>query len=152
MALTLCLLALKAKRPPGARFVVWPRMDQKTCAKCVLAAGLELVPVPLALPAGRDSPAADLAAIEAAIAACGGPDAVVAVLTTTSCFAPRAPDDVVGVAKLAARLGVGHIINNAYGVQAETLCAAVCAAWRRGRVDAVVQVGGQGGAKGRLKG
>jgi O-phospho-L-seryl-tRNASec:L-selenocysteinyl-tRNA synthase len=51
----------------------------------------------------------------------------------------RASDDVVGVAKLCARLGVPHVINNAYGVQARGLCAMVSAAARRGRVDAVVQ-------------
>ena len=49
--MTLALLALKARRPPSARYVVWPRMDQKTCAKAVSAAGLELVPVPLSLQA-----------------------------------------------------------------------------------------------------
>jgi hypothetical protein len=43
------------------------------------------------------------------------------------------------VARLCARLGVPHIINNAYGVQCRALCAAITAAARRGRVDAVVQ-------------
>ena len=68
-----------------------------------------------------------------------GADTIACVLTTTSCFAPRASDDVVAVARLCAAAGVGHIINNAYGVQSAALCAAVAAAWRRGRVDAVVQ-------------
>ena len=35
--------------------------------------------------------------------------------------------------------GIGHIINNAYGVQSATLCRLITSAWRRGRVDAVVQ-------------
>ena len=35
--------------------------------------------------------------------------------------------------------GIGHIINNAYGVQSAALCAAVTAAGRRGRLDAFVQ-------------
>jgi O-phospho-L-seryl-tRNASec:L-selenocysteinyl-tRNA synthase len=68
-----------------------------------------------------------------------GADAIVCVISTTSCFAPRAADDVVGIAKVAEATGVGHIINNAYGVQSAAICAAVTAAWRRGRVDAVVQ-------------
>lgn len=42
---------------------------------------------------------------------------VACVVTTTSCFAPRAADDVVAVAKLCQAAGVAHIINNAYGVQ-----------------------------------
>lgn len=40
---------------------------------------------------------------------------------------------------MCAKLDVGHVINNAYGVQAAPLCKAVSQAWRRGRVDAVVQ-------------
>ena len=52
---------------------------------------------------------------------------VVCVLTTTSCFAPRGADDVVGVAKLCTALGVGHVVNNAYGVQSSRLCKLVSA-------------------------
>ena len=46
-----------------------------------------------------------------------GADTIVAVLSTTSCFAPRAGDDVIQIAKLCRNLNIGHIINNAYGVQ-----------------------------------
>ena len=35
MALTLVLLALK-QRKPSATKVIWPRIDQKTCVKCVM--------------------------------------------------------------------------------------------------------------------
>ena len=51
----------------------------------------------------------------------------------------RAADDVVAIAQVCARLDVPHIINNAYGVQSAALCAAITAAHRRGRVDALVQ-------------
>jgi O-phospho-L-seryl-tRNASec:L-selenocysteinyl-tRNA synthase len=136
MALTLTLLAL-AKQRPGARVVVWPRCDQKTCVKAVLAAGLQLVVVPNALEG--DQVRTDVAAVEAAIAAAGGADAVVCVLSTTSCFAPRGADRVVDLARLCTRLGCGHVVNNAYGVQSAALCAALTAACRRGRVDAIVQ-------------
>ena len=43
MTLTLVLLAMKSKRPKTANKVVWCRLDQKTCVKAVLSAGLELV-------------------------------------------------------------------------------------------------------------
>lgn len=42
---------------------------------------------------------------------------VLCVLTTTSCFAPRAADDVEAVARLCKQHHVAHVINNAYGVQ-----------------------------------
>ena len=48
-----------------------------------------------------------------------GAQSIVAILSTTSCFAPRAGDDVVEIAKLCRELDLGHIVNNAYGVQAK---------------------------------
>lgn len=38
MSLVLCLLTLKQERP-GAKFVLWSRIDQKACFKCILTAG-----------------------------------------------------------------------------------------------------------------
>jgi O-phospho-L-seryl-tRNASec:L-selenocysteinyl-tRNA synthase len=40
---------------------------------------------------------------------------------------------------MCQRLEIPHVINNAYGIQAKKLCAAITSAWRKGRVDAVVQ-------------
>lgn len=136
MALTSTLLALRTCRPVGARYVIWPRIDQKTCLKCITAAGFTPIVVPMRLEG--DQLVTDMAAIEAKMEHVG-PDAVACVLTTTSCFAPRSPDDIVAVAKLCDRVGVPHVVNNAYGVQSAALCAQVTAAWRKGRVDAVVQ-------------
>ena len=45
----------------------------------------------------------------------GGPEEILAVVTTTSCFAPRAADDVPAVAEICGRLAVPHVVNNAYG-------------------------------------
>eukprot|EP00798_Chlamydomonas_sp_ICE-L_P014522 gene14522-20553_t len=85
-----------------------------------------------------DEPRTDLEAISQKLDELGA-DNVACVVTTTSCFAPRSSDDIVGVAKLCARTGVAHIINNAYGVQSAALCKEITSAWRKGRVDAVVQ-------------
>jgi len=134
MALTLTLLALAAARP-GARTVVWSRCDQKTCVKAVLAAGLELRCVPLVREG--DQLGTDVAAVRAELLA--GGSHVLCVLSTSSCFAPRAADDLPALARLCAELGVPHVINNAYGVQAAALTALISRACRVGRVDAVVQ-------------
>ena len=41
MSLALCQLALKAKRSnPEAKYVIWSRIDQKSCFKSILTAGL----------------------------------------------------------------------------------------------------------------
>lgn len=74
--------------------MLWPRIDQKTCLKAVVSAGLEAVP--LALAAVGDELRTDIAALEAELKRLG-PANVVAVVTTTSCFAPRAADDIVAV-------------------------------------------------------
>ncbi|WIA16718.1 hypothetical protein OEZ85_013372 [Tetradesmus obliquus] len=108
----------------------------KTCLKAITAANL--VPIVVELLQQGDHLVTDVAGMQQAVERLG-PANVAAVVTTTSCFAPRASDDVVAVAKLCSKLGVPHIINNAYGVQAASLTAAVTAACRRGRVDAIVQ-------------
>lgn len=136
MAVAQVLLALMRARP-GARRVVWPRIDQKTCIKCVAMLGLQLDVVPLTL--RGDELGTELAAVGAAIEGGeGGAENVLCVLTTASCFAPRACDDLAGVAKLCARLNVPHVVNNAYGIQAAGIAREVTSAWRKGRVDAVI--------------
>ena len=104
------------------RYVLWPRIDQKTCLKAVVSANLEVVPLEMVL--DGDELQTDLAAIRQEVDRLG-PENIVCVVTTTSCFAPRAADSVVEVAKLCQSSGVGHIINNAYGVQSAALCSLV---------------------------
>jgi len=64
---------------------------------------------------------------------------IACVVSSTSCFAPRASDDVEAIAKLCRKYNVAHVINNAYGVQSRKLCGKIDAAMRKGRVDCVVQ-------------
>jgi len=130
--------AAAARAVPLRRYVVWSRIDQKSCLKAIATAGF--VPVVVELTRTGDELRADAAAVAAAIDALpGGAAAVLAVVTTTSCFAPRAPDAVDQIAKLCAAKGVAHVINNAYGVQCAAQCKLLGRAMRVGRVDAVVQ-------------
>ena len=136
MAITLTLLAMKAARPKTARYVLWPRIDQKTCLKAVVSAGLEPVVIQNLL--HGDQLSTDMDTLMAQVEQLGV-DNIVCVVSTTSCFAPRGADKVVQIAKLCSSTGIGHIINNAYGVQSAALCKLITSAWRKGRVDAVVQ-------------
>ncbi|MBN2155604.1 MAG: O-phosphoseryl-tRNA(Sec) selenium transferase [Candidatus Lokiarchaeota archaeon] len=61
------------------------------------------------------------------------------VLSTTSFFPPRAPDNIIEIAKLAKEHNIAHIINNGYGVQSTTFMKMIEQAMRGGRVDAIVQ-------------
>lgn len=38
MSLTLCFLTLRHRRPK-ARYIIWPRIDQKSCFKAMITAG-----------------------------------------------------------------------------------------------------------------
>jgi O-phospho-L-seryl-tRNASec:L-selenocysteinyl-tRNA synthase len=137
MSIALALLGLRLhwKSPPSKRVVLWSRIDQKSCLKAIVTAGFEVVPVPLTL--GGDELHTDLVAFEALLAEHG--DRVFACVTTASCFAPRAPDDVEGVARLCQAKGVGHLVNNAYGLQCGATMKKLSRAMRVGRVDCCVQ-------------
>lgn len=102
-----------------AVYVLWPRIDQKTCLKAIVSANLKPVVIENAIEG--DELCTDVDSIERAVSEIG-PERVVCVCSTTSCFAPRGCDRVVEVAKLCARLGIPHLINNAYGVQSSQLC------------------------------
>ena len=39
MSLTLCFLTLRHRRP-AARYILWPRIDQKSCFKSMVTAGM----------------------------------------------------------------------------------------------------------------
>jgi len=138
----LSLMAVKSlSKQPSKRYVIWSRIDQKSCLKAISAAGLEVVPIQLLRDAkypDDHSLRTDTKAIEAKILELGAEN-VVCVLSTTSTFAPRVPDDVQGIAAICKNLGVGHVINNAYGLQCGKIMHAIEQASRKGRVDAIIQ-------------
>lgn len=61
------------------------------------------------------------------------------IVSTTTFFAPRVPDDVKGIAKLAKEFNLIHIVNNAYGVQCPEILQLIRSAIDAGRVDAIIQ-------------
>ena len=93
--------------------MIWSRIDQKSCFKSILTAGLE--PVVVELSKKGEELVTDLKAIREEVTRLG-PDNVLAIMTCTryiaifllllisipsfSCFAPRGPDDLPGVAQI----------------------------------------------------
>jgi len=145
MSITLALLAMQ-KAKPGAKYVIWPRIDQKTCLKAITTSGC--IPVVIENLLEGDELRTDLATIEAKIEELGRAK-VLCVVTTTSCFAPRIPERLVEVARICAERDVQHLVNNAYGVQAASTANLFAEAvrgykdaegtQRQGRIDVVVQ-------------
>ncbi|KAG7273852.1 hypothetical protein CRUP_014545 [Coryphaenoides rupestris] len=101
MSLTLCFLTLRHRRPK-ARYILWPRIDQKSCFKAMITAGDEL--------------RTDLEAVERQIQTLGAEN-VLCVHSTTSCFAPRVPDRLEELATMCGKYHIPHVVNNAYGIQ-----------------------------------
>lgn len=110
MSLVLCMLTLKQDRP-RAKYVLWPRIDQKSSFKSIITAGLE--PIVIEMQIIGDELKTDMQRLEAQMAALG--ESVACVLTTTSCFAPRACDSVDAIAALCSQYNIPHLVNNAYG-------------------------------------
>ena len=135
MTVTLTLLALRAMRP-RAKYVVWPRIDQKSCLKAVAAAGCTPLVVENLLEG--DELRTDVDGVRARIDEVGA-ECVLCVLSTTSCFAPRGVDKLLELGRLCADASVPHVANNAYGVQCTACMKAIAAASRHGRLDAFIQ-------------
>jgi O-phospho-L-seryl-tRNASec:L-selenocysteinyl-tRNA synthase len=131
------------------KYVIFSRIDQKSCFKSILTAGL----VPIVIENKVDPVTGEMTTnveeierqLQLHCVLRDGTESdisynrVMCVLTTTSCFAPRQPDAVDVVAKLCARYQWAHVINNAYGVQCQQICKLINRAHTIGRVDAVVQ-------------
>ncbi|VDP38665.1 unnamed protein product [Schistosoma curassoni] len=125
MSLTLCLLAMKRRRPRRANFVLWSRIDQKSCFKCMLAAGLIPIPIELVTDTSNDQLCSNLDALEIALKNPAKylldhwPDAAQAYNVDDKSIENSTSDDIVlhAITKLCIKYGVSHLINNAYGVQ-----------------------------------
>ncbi|XP_030374529.1 O-phosphoseryl-tRNA(Sec) selenium transferase [Scaptodrosophila lebanonensis] len=137
MTLTLCFQSLRKSRPL-AKYVLWSRIDQKSCFKAITAAGLQPIIIAGTLLPEEKALITNVAAFEQQLAQLD-PAQILCLYTTTSCFAPRNSDDIVAIAKLAANAGVPHVINNAYGLQCSKLTHQLEQAQRVGRVDYFVQ-------------
>jgi len=138
MALFFAMRTLQDSRKKATK-IIWPRIDQKTCLKSQITLGLETIIIENILEG--DECRTDLKAIEDAITRYGGinGEEILCILTTSSCFAPRAPDRLNEVAKICKLKGIPHLINNAYGVQCPVTCRTIQKAHQVGRVDAYVQ-------------
>ena len=135
MTLTLAMLTFRKSRPQ-AKYVIWPRIDQKSCFKSIITSGFEPVIVENKL--DGDELCTDCDAIEAKIKELGA-EAICCIMTTTSCFAPRVPDMLEKVAVLAKDHGIPHLVNNAYGLQSSKCMHLIEQANRVGRLDVFVQ-------------
>lgn len=135
MSLMLCLLTLKSERV-DSKFVLWSRIDQKSCFKCMITANL--VPIIIDTIRNDDELQTNIQEFENQINKIGAYN-IVCIMSTTSCFAPRGCDNIEALALLAKKYNIPHVINNAYGLQTTFLTHQIEQATKVGSVDLVIQ-------------
>lgn len=112
--------------------IVYPRVDHRSPIK-----GMQLVGMKIKTVDGEvfgDAVRVPIERISEAIS-----KETVAIVSTTTFFPPREPDDIKAIAKLAGEENIPHIINNAYGVQSREIMKLIRGAIDSGRVDTIIQ-------------
>ena len=149
MALTLSFLYLKSLKPKS-KYVVFCRIDQKSCLKSVFTAGLEPIVVENRIMNKNDvyyenaqgdeiyGLECDLISLEETLKKYKEGE-ILAILSTTSCFAPREPDNIIEIGKLAKKYKTFHLVNNAYGLQCQKTIDLLNKASKENLIDLVVQ-------------
>eukprot|EP01080_Neovahlkampfia_damariscottae_P008521 gene8521-345_t len=151
MSLSLVFTTLASKNKKG-KYVLWSRIDQKSCFKSIFTASLTPEVVELnfqkdkksdnkkiqkLIDENEDGLITDLDKMEKKMIEMK--DEILCVMSTTSCFAPRLPDRVIDIAKLCKKYNIPHVVNNAYGIQSRKIMNQLSTASVQGRVDAFVQ-------------
>ena len=127
LALSFCFSTLK-RRNTCKNTVIWMRIDQGSCYKSMLLNGCNVVVIELKRTISG-SLAADLESLKLALEK--HHNDIFCIHATSSCFAPREPDNIIEIAKLAKTYQVPLVVNNAYGVQSSKSTGMIEEAWAR---------------------
>ena len=115
MSLTMCFLTLKQLKPK-AKYILWSRIDQKTCLKCIITSGYEPIIINPIVNKNNDFELeTDIENIKKNIEKYGKEN-ILCIVSTTSCFAPRGYDNIEEISKICKENDLFHVVNNAYGV------------------------------------
>ena len=134
MALTLSFLTLRLEKP-NAKYIIWSRIDQKTCFKCMITSGY--TPIVINPIQEKDELRTNIEEIKKQIDLLGI-DNILCVFTTTSCFAPRGYDDIIEVSKICKEQKLFHVVNNAYGIYCTKVTDLLCQAHKVGTIDLII--------------
>ena len=137
MALTLSYLTLRLQKPK-AKYIIWSRIDQKTCLKCIITSGFEPIiinPIPNKL--NDYELETDIEGIKNAIDKYGI-DNILCITSTTSCFAPRCYDNIEEISKICKEKKIFHVINNAYGIYCTKIIDMINKAEKVGDISLII--------------
>nr|XP_022904183.1 O-phosphoseryl-tRNA(Sec) selenium transferase [Onthophagus taurus]XP_022904184.1 O-phosphoseryl-tRNA(Sec) selenium transferase [Onthophagus taurus]XP_022904185.1 O-phosphoseryl-tRNA(Sec) selenium transferase [Onthophagus taurus] len=135
MSLTLTFLTCH-KLKPKAKYILWSRIDQKSCFKAINTAGL--VPIIIDTTKINNNFVTNLNLLEEKIIEIGTHN-IVCIASTTSCFAPRNCDDIESISIICKKYDLFHIVNNAYGLGSKILMKRINRGKLKGNIDVFVQ-------------
>lgn len=149
MSLTLVYQTLRLRNTLG-KYVIFPRIDQKTCLKSIITAGLIPIIIEPRISDELDQLDTDLELIQKTIESETYYDykskaylnfrkeEILCVSSVTSCFAPRSIDNVIELSILCKQQNIPHIVNSAYGIYCGKITEELVRSNTQGRVDAIV--------------
>ena len=137
MALTISFLTLRLLKPK-AKYIIWSRVDQKTCLKCIITSGYEPIIInPIPNKNNDYELETNIEEINKVINKYGIED-ILCIYSTTSCFAPRGYDNIEEISKICKEKNLFHIINNAYGIYCTKVIDMINKADKIGNVSLVI--------------
>ena len=137
MALTISFLTLRLLKPK-AKYIIWSRIDQKTCLKCIITSGFEPIIInPIPNKNNDYELETNIEEINNAINKYGIEN-ILCICSTTSCFAPRGYDNVEEISKICKEKNLFHIINNAYGIYCTKIIDMINKADKSGNATLVI--------------
>jgi len=154
MAMTLSFLTLRLLKP-NAKYIIWSRIDQKTCFKCIITSGFVPIIIEPKVKKNDDEDnikkniennnniindfelTTDIESIKNKIIELN-PSNILCIFSTTSCFAPRAYDDIESLSLLCKENNLFHVVNNAYGIQCSKIIDILNKSNKIGNVDLII--------------
>ena len=126
------------------KYIIWPRMDQKTCFKAILTCGLIPIIIDGIINENTGAVETNISEIKTILTNANlnkypAKEEILCILTTTSCFAPRISDNIIEISKLCLKHDLYHIVNNAYGVQSIKIMKNISKSSEIGRIDCFIQ-------------
>eukprot|EP00792_Barthelona_sp_PAP020_P001881 TRINITY_DN1302_c0_g1_i1.p1 TRINITY_DN1302_c0_g1~~TRINITY_DN1302_c0_g1_i1.p1 ORF type:complete len:456 (-),score=119.84 TRINITY_DN1302_c0_g1_i1:54-1421(-) len=134
MGLFFSMSALKTISPEK-NLVILSRVDHKSPLKAIALANC--IPIVIDQVTIDDRIQTNLLAIEDF---CGrNKEKILCVLSTTGCFAPREPDNVVEISKICKKFQLSHVVNNSFGFQVPFVMNQLDIAYKLHPLNYVVQ-------------
>ena len=155
MAVTISFLTLRLLKP-NSKYVIWSRIDQKTCFKCIITSGfIPIIINPIINNENINNENSenknsdnknykndfelntDIESFKREIDKIGV-DNILCVFSTTSCFAPRNYDDIITLSQICKEKNLFHIVNNAYGIYCTKVTDILNKSNKIGKVDLII--------------